>query len=59
MYHIAQNDPPALKFALPGSDVPLWSEAFRSFVDHCLRKDPAERFTTSDCLEVFHAFLFD
>ncbi|XP_006824331.1 serine/threonine-protein kinase TAO1-B-like [Saccoglossus kowalevskii] len=36
LYHIAQNDPPNLS-------AETWSDAFRDFVDTCLRKDPLDR----------------
>ena len=37
LYHIAQNDPPAL------GNVTEWSSAFRSFVHTCLAKEPEQR----------------
>uniref|UniRef100_A0A183BQY2 non-specific serine/threonine protein kinase n=1 Tax=Globodera pallida TaxID=36090 RepID=A0A183BQY2_GLOPA len=53
MYHIAQNDPPTLQFN--SAEEAVWSESFRSFVDQCLRKDPAQRLSTSACLK--HPFV--
>uniref|UniRef100_A0A914H0F4 non-specific serine/threonine protein kinase n=1 Tax=Globodera rostochiensis TaxID=31243 RepID=A0A914H0F4_GLORO len=56
MYHIAQNDPPTLQFnSTEEADAAVWSESFRSFVDQCLRKDPAQRLSTSACLK--HPFV--
>jgi serine/threonine protein kinase len=46
LYHIAQNESPSL------AKDSHWSSLFRSFVDSCLRKDPAQRSTTARCLEV-------
>lgn len=52
MYHIAQNDPPCLKIIPDGSEMPPWSDAFHSFVEQCLRKDPQQRLSTKACLAV-------
>ncbi len=43
LYHIAQNDSPALS----GGD---WSDDFRNFVDACLLKSVDERPNGEDCL---------
>ncbi|KAK7477446.1 hypothetical protein BaRGS_00031348 [Batillaria attramentaria] len=48
LYHIAQNDSPSLS----GGD---WSDEFRNFVTDCLRKLPADRPTSSECLQ--HPFV--
>lgn len=44
LYHIAQNDSPAL------GNLSNWSDVFRRFVDSCLKKNPAERPTCSRLL---------
>ncbi|KAL3091356.1 hypothetical protein niasHS_007149 [Heterodera schachtii] len=50
LYHIAQNEPPSLLYNhSDASESANWSESFRSFVDQCLRKDPAQRLSTSAC----------
>lgn len=46
LYHIAQNDPPSL-----GQNF-TWSDAFRSFVDTCLGKEPERRPTAVQLLSV-------
>ena len=46
LYHIAQNDPPELQ--QPES----WPEALRSFVSVCLKKEPEDRPTAVELLEV-------
>ncbi|KRZ57452.1 Serine/threonine-protein kinase SULU [Trichinella nativa] len=48
LYHIAQNDSPSLP-------VGSWSSDFHDFVDQCLIKDPALRFSTETCL--LHPFI--
>ncbi len=46
LYHIAQNDSPKLK-------VPeKWSDTFQKFVSQCLQKEPEDRLTTDQLLEV-------
>ena len=45
LYHIAQNDSPSLS----GGD---WTDDFRCYVDVCLRKNPGDRPTATDLLEV-------
>ena len=46
LYHIAQNDPPKLK------DPSKWSEPFQHFVSQCLRKEPDDRPTSHELLQV-------
>ncbi len=46
LYHIAQNDPPKLKFP------EKWSETFQQFVSQCLHKEPEDRLTAAQLLEV-------
>lgn len=48
LYHIAQNDSPALQ----AED---WSDTFRNFVDSCLKKSPNERPTSTKLLT--HAYV--
>ena len=45
LYHIAQNDSPALS----GGE---WSNDFRNFVDSCLSKNPEDRPTAAQLLLV-------
>ena len=45
LYHIAQNDSPALS----GGD---WSDDFRNFVDVCLAKSPTERPNATEAMTV-------
>lgn len=49
LYHIAQNDSPALQA------MSNWSEVFRRFVDLCLKKNPLERTSSSRLL--LHPFI--
>lgn len=49
LYHIAQNNPPTLTTHTD------WSEAFLSFVNACLAKDPIHRPSATDLLQ--HEFL--
>lgn len=51
LYHIAQNDSPSLNC---NSD---WSDAFRNFVNSCLRKNPNDRPTSSAMLKVLLGFV--
>ncbi|MGH0140699.1 UNVERIFIED_CONTAM: hypothetical protein FKN15_044723 [Acipenser sinensis] len=44
LYHIAQNDSPALQSN-------EWSDPFRSFVEYCLRKIPQDRPSSADLLQ--------
>lgn len=48
LYHIAQNDTPALQ-------APEWSQTFRHFVEACLQKVPAERPSSTKLLS--HSFV--
>lgn len=50
LYHIAQNDTPALQ-------APEWSQTFRHFVEVCLQKAPSERPSSTKLLS--HAFVKD
>uniref|UniRef100_A0A8C8SUW4 Serine/threonine-protein kinase TAO3 n=1 Tax=Pelusios castaneus TaxID=367368 RepID=A0A8C8SUW4_9SAUR len=43
LYHIAQNDSPALQSN-------EWTDSFRGFVDYCLQKIPQERPSSADLL---------
>ncbi|CRL08117.1 CLUMA_CG020882, isoform A [Clunio marinus] len=43
LYHIAQNDTPALQS-------PDWSHTFQDFVESCLKKSPLDRPTSSELL---------
>ena len=45
LYHIAQNDSPTLS----GGE---WSDDFRNFVNSCLTKNPVDRPTAQELLEV-------
>ena len=45
LYHIAQNDSPALS----GGD---WSNDFRAFIDSCLYKNPNDRPNATELLRV-------
>ena len=45
LYHIAQNDSPALSTG-------NWSNCFRNFVNNCLAKSPADRPSTQQLLQV-------
>ena len=46
LYHIAQNDPPALS----SSSSTTWSDCFKQFVQSCLQKQQQQRPTASDLL---------
>ena len=46
MVEIPQNDPPKLK------DPSSWSEQFSDFIEKCLRKNPDERFSAEQLLQV-------
>uniref|UniRef100_A0AAY4C8F6 Serine/threonine-protein kinase TAO3 n=1 Tax=Denticeps clupeoides TaxID=299321 RepID=A0AAY4C8F6_9TELE len=48
LYHIAQNDSPALQ----SND---WSDPFRNFVDYCLQKNPQDRPSSAELLR--HEFV--
>ena len=48
LYHIAQNDSPALSHG-------EWSDEFRNFVNDCLRKAPSDRPSGTECLTVSSA----
>ncbi|KAI1292090.1 Serine/threonine-protein kinase TAO1 [Halotydeus destructor] len=45
LYHIAQNESPALGHASE------WTDAFRNFVECCLKKNPYERATSNQMLK--------
>lgn len=57
MYHIAQNEPPILRNIIEDPESPTWSDEFHSFVEQCLRKDPAQRLSTNACLTVFMSII--
>lgn len=46
LYHIAQNDPPILQ------QPDRWSETFQSLISTCLKKEPEDRPTAAELLEV-------
>jgi thousand and one amino acid protein kinase len=46
LYHIAQNDPPKLQ--RPEN----WSEVFIDFISVCLRKEPEDRPSCAELLDV-------
>lgn len=48
LYHIAQNESPSLA----RDSAAQWSPRLRTFIESCLKKDPAERMNTARCLEV-------
>jgi len=45
LYHIAQNDTPALASS-------KWTDVFRHFVELCLQKNPSDRPSSSKLLSV-------
>ena len=52
LYHIAQNDPPTLKSTNDQGQTMNYSENFHSFLSLCLKKNPDERLTTTELLQV-------
>lgn len=52
LYQIAQNDPPSLSTDNLETNSTPWSYRFTSFIDQCLRKDPLQRLSTNECLNV-------
>jgi serine/threonine protein kinase len=46
IFHVPKQPPPKLQ------NPRKWSEYFVDFLDKCLRKDPKERFSAKDLLQV-------
>ncbi len=46
LYHIAQNDPPKLQ------QPDRWSETFQNFISTCLKKEPEDRPTADELIQV-------
>lgn len=54
LYHIAQNEPPTLMMNNENSNgaIPVYSTDFISFIAMCLQKNPNDRPTPNELLNV-------